>query len=340
MLRRMQGDALGLLGFGPAECRYRIVAAGRGLRVRQYLGGESGPPLLIVAAPIKRPYIWDLTPSASAVQHCLRDGLRVFLLEWAPPSANDDSRGLEDYAGRAIGEAVAAVSECAGGVKPFIIGHSLGGTLAAIFAATRPSHIRGLVLLASPLCFARGSSRFRDALTRIAPATISPTTTIPGSILSQLSAMAAPETFVWSRLLNAVLSLSDPRAAELHGLVERWALDEFALPGRLVQDVLRRLYREDRFCTGTLQVGGKTVGPSSLRAATLSIVNAADAIAPPRSILPFVAAMPEGTVRIIEYPGENGVALQHLAPLIGRKAHASLWPEIVSWLRATSRLKP
>jgi polyhydroxyalkanoate synthase len=40
---------------------------------------------------------------------------------------------------------------------------------------------------------------------------------------------------------------------------------------------------------------------------------------------------------VLEYPGENGVALQHLAPLIGRRAHASLWPEIISWLHAKSR---
>jgi polyhydroxyalkanoate synthase len=339
-LRRMQGDALGLLGFGPSECRYRIIAAGSGWRLRCYGGGDSGPPLLIVAAPIKRPYIWDLGPSASVVRRCLREGLRVYLLEWLTPSAADGNRGLEHYAGTAINEAVGAVSKRAGGAKPVVIAHSLGGTLAAIFASAEPSRLRGLVLLASPLCFAPGSSPFRDALVKIPPATISPTTIVPGSLLSQLSAMAAPETFVWSRLFDAALSFSDPRAAELQGMVERWTLDELSLPGQLVTDVLRQLYAEDRFCRGKLQIGTKTVGPSSLRTSTLTVVNTGDEVAPPRSILPFVSAMQPGFVRILEYPGENGVGLQHLAPLIGRCAHASLWPEIMSWLRATSASKP
>lgn len=84
--RRAQGRVLGLLGFGPAEHRHRIVASGRLWRLRHYAGPETGPIVLIVAAPIKRPYIWDLTPSVSAVRYCLRHGLRIYLLEWMPPS--------------------------------------------------------------------------------------------------------------------------------------------------------------------------------------------------------------------------------------------------------------
>jgi polyhydroxyalkanoate synthase len=39
-------------------------------------------------------------------------------------------------------------------------------------------------------------------------------------------------------------------------------------------------------------------------------------------------------VRIIEYPGESGVSLQHLGILVGRQAHADVWPEIIYWLNA------
>lgn len=336
-MRRLQGNALEMLGFGPAECGYRIIASGPAWHLRKYDDAGEGPSLLIVAAPIKRPYIWDLAPAASAVRRCLRDGLSVFLLEWAAPSRRKKNGGLADYAGQAIGEAVAAVSHEANGAKPFLMGHSLGGTLAAIFAALDPTSIAGLVLLASPLCFNPGSSSFRDALVAMASSTISPAEIVPGSLLSELSAMASPETFVWSRLFDAALSLRDPRAANLHARIERWALDEFPLPGRLVHDILQSLYSENRFCDGTLRIGNKTVGPSCLQVATLTVINTADAIAPPRSIEPFFDTAPKGRVRMIEYPGESGVALQHLAPLVGFRAQTSLWPEIISWLEAMSR---
>jgi polyhydroxyalkanoate synthase len=330
MLRRMQGDALALLGLGPAERSYRTIASGARWRLRGYARAEAAPPLLIVAAPIKRPYIWDLAPRVSTIRRCLEERLGVYLLEWLPPEAGDESAGLEDYTGQAIGEAVVRCSREAGGAKPFLIGHSLGGTLAAIFAAARPSRIRGLVMLSSPLCFEPGCSRFRDALVAIAPSVIS-MDIVPGTLLSQLSAIASPGTFVWSRLVDVALSIGDAASLEVHARVERWSLDEFPVDGRLVSEILQWLYREDRFCSGTLRIGGNPVGPSFLTIPTLAVVNAADEIAPRGSVLPFLSRMPKGQARILEYPGETGVGLQHLAPLIGRVAHAVIWPKVIAW---------
>ena len=39
------------------------------------------------------------------------------------------------------------LAQDAGVARPFIMGHSLGGTLAAIFAASNAPSVRGLVLL-------------------------------------------------------------------------------------------------------------------------------------------------------------------------------------------------
>ncbi len=329
-LRQIQGAALERLGFGPTECGYRIVAQSARWRVRAYGGASSGPPLLIVAAPIKRPYIWDLADQVSPVRHCLRRGLRVYLLEWMPPVPGDQDAGLDNYAGRSIGEAVASVTQQAGGAKPVLMGHSLGGTLAALFAASDPSSVRGLVLLSAPLSFEPGSCRFREAIVAMAPPTLFAIEIVPGSLLSELSVMATPETFVWSRLVDLGLSIGDPHALTLHARVERWALDEFPLPGRLVHEIFEWLYRENRFCAGTSQIRNKIVGPSSMKLPLLAVVNTSDAVAPPSSIAPCIEAMPPGYARLIEYPGETGVGLQHLAVLVGPRAHAEVWPAIIS----------
>lgn len=166
-LRRAQGEALAALGFGPSECDFGIELSGADWRLRDYSPRDVGPALLIVAAPIKRPYLWDLAPSVSAVRYCQRHGLHVYLLEWMPPRPVDAPAGLAEYAGQAIGEAVAAIS--AAGARPCLMGHSLGGTLAAIVAALDPRKVSGLVLLGAPLCFQPGVSRFRDAIVAMAP---------------------------------------------------------------------------------------------------------------------------------------------------------------------------
>jgi polyhydroxyalkanoate synthase len=332
VLRRIQGAALEALGLGPQECPYEIMASGPHWCLRNYGPHAASPSLLIVAAPIKRPYVWDLAPSVSAIRHCLGEGLHVYLLEWVPHSSWTEDNGLDAYAD-AILECVTKISGAGEGRKPFLIGHSLGGTLAAIFAALAPTSIQGLILLEAPLCFAPATSMFRDALVALSPPELSDTEPFPGSLLSNMAALAAPDIFVWSRMRDAFLSVSDSAALEIHARVERWILDEVSLPGKLVHQILQWLYRENRFCRGNLQIHETLVGPSKLAVPTLAVVNLADEVAPLASLKPCFEAMPVTDVRIIEYPGEIGVGLQHIGVLIGRQAHAKVWPEIMAWIK-------
>jgi polyhydroxyalkanoate synthase subunit PhaC len=333
MLRRAQGHALGALGLGPDECPYQVIASRPYWRLRDYGDRDARRSLLIVAAPIKRPYIWDLAPSMSAIGCCMRQGLHVHLLEWLPALRTTGNNGLTEYT-EAISECVAKISGESAGAKPFLIGHSLGGTLAAIFAALAPQSIRGLVLLGAPLCFRPATSRFRDALVSLVPSGLADTEPCPGSLLSHLSAMASPDTFIWSRLMDAALSVADPHALDMHARVERWALDEVPVPGKLVHQIIEWLYRENRFCRGDLKIGDTLVGPFSLSAPTLAVINTADDVAPLDSVKSFIDAMPTRDVRIVEYPGEIGVCLQHLGILIGRDAQVQIWPEIIFWINS------
>lgn len=333
ILRRAQGDVVAAFGLHVDECAYRVVASGPYWRLRDYGNAAVSRSLLIVAAPIKRPYIWDITASASAIRYCLGQGLHVHLLEWLPASPRTGDSGFDECA-LAVSDCVAQITAGRGGTKPFLIGHSLGGTLAAIYGAWAPATIRGLVLLGAPLCFAPKQSRFRDALVFLVPSTLPEAEPFPGSLLSQMSALASPSTFIWSRLMDAALSIADREAMEIHARVERWALDEVALPGRLVHQIIEWLYRENRFFLGNLKITDKSVAPSTLSAPTLAIVNTADEVAPLTSVKPFIDAMCSKNGWLIEYSGEVGVCLQHLGILVGRKARANVWPSIIAWLNS------
>jgi polyhydroxyalkanoate synthase len=131
-----------------------------------------------------------------------------------------------------------------------------------------------------------------------------------------MTALAAPNTFIWSRLVDAASSVADHHALDVHARVERWALDEVPLLGKLVHQIVEWLYREDRFCRGCLKVGETIVGPAKLSIPTLVVVAKGD------EFKPFTDAMPADGVRIIEYPGEAGICSQHLGVLVGGQAHA------------------
>jgi polyhydroxyalkanoate synthase len=336
IVRRTQGEGLGLLGFGPEEADYRIVASGEFWRLRQYSGPGGGASVLIVAAPIKQPYIWDLSPSVSVVRHCLREGLRVHLLEWIPPSRASEARGVAEYADDAISGAVAAVTEEVGAGKPFLLGHSLGGTLAAIFAGLHPEQVCGLVLVSAPLCLHPGVSPFRDAIAAIASPWLAEVDIIPGSLLTQVSITMSPATFVWSRFLDAAASAGDSAASELRSRIERWALDEVPLSGKLAKEVLLQFYCENRLCDGTMMIHGQFIEPSCLTIPILAVMNTADEVAPPASVSAFLEAMAGADTRLVRYPGEAGVVLQHIGMLVGPTAFTEFWPEITDWIKCHS----
>jgi polyhydroxyalkanoate synthase len=187
-------------------------------RLREYRTHATVSTVLIIAAPIKCPYVWDLSPSTSAIRRCMQQGVHVRLLEWLPASEATGNNGLGEYA-EAIRRCIAKISGDDEQATPFLFGHSLGGTLAAIFGALAPEAIRGLVLLGAPLCFRPAASRFRDALVSLVPSGLSDAEPSPGSLLSCVSALASPDTFIWSRLADAAFSLADGHALEIHARV-------------------------------------------------------------------------------------------------------------------------
>ena len=329
--RRAQGDVLASFGFGPVESCYHVIASGSYWCLREYDTIHRSCPVLIVAAPIKRPYIWDLVPSSSAIRCCLKAGLRVYLLEWLPASEKTCNVGIAECA-EAVAASLAAITSEAHRSKPTLMGHSLGGTLAAICAAIAPATIGGLVLLGSPLCFRPDESTFRDALVSLVRNRSRIWNRIPDRFSRTRAQRLLPKPLFGSRLMDAFLSIADGGAANIYARVERWAFDEVALPGKLVREIVESLYRENQFCRGMLKVRQQIVGPENLSAPTLAVVNTADVVAPLHSVSLIGEALGPEKFHIIEYPGETGVCLQHLGILVGRHAHAQVWPQISEWI--------
>ncbi len=336
-VRRQIGRGLDTLGLGPQEMPYRIAAEFPGARLRAYQDrkGAGGPVLLIVPAPFKRAYIWDLLPRVSVMRRCRERGLRVYLLEWLVPTPAEDEFGLSEYADSLIMEAHHTIEAETGQSSPMLAGHSLGGTFAAILASLYPERVGGLVLVDAPLAFGLDGGPLAQAVATIPHARMirrmagSP---VPGSVINALSVAAAPDAFQGQRVTDFTASLFDPNALVIHLRVERWTYDEFPLPGRLFEEVLEQLYREDRLMAGTLQVGDQETGIARLRCPVLAVINPAGGIVPPRSILDALAAAPDLTYQALEYPGDRGPMLQHVGPLVAPLAHEQLWPRILTWV--------
>lgn len=335
-IRRGHGALLDSAGWGRHETSYRIVYSEPGVNLRKYVGGSNsrGPVLLIVPAPIKRPYIWDLAPHISVVRRCLDQGMQVYLAEWTDPNSAEQGWGLEKYGDTLIAACINAIRTEADATRIVLAAHSLGGILATTFACLHPENVHALVLLETPLHFGDAAGDFAPLVAAAPDARLIQRTfeNVPGSFLTFLSATAAPRSFQWERGIDWSLSMTHPRALDTCIRVERWTYDEFPLPGRLFFDIVELLYRSDRLMKGTLRIGNKVVGPKDLHAPLLNVIDPQSTIIPPQSILPFHDAAASTVKKILNYHGDIGIGIRHVGVLVGANAHNILWPAIFDWL--------
>ncbi len=262
-------------------------------------------------------------------------GLNVGLLEWTGPEGDPAGFGLDDCADRLIGAAVDALAALHGSDGALLAGHSLGGTLAAVFAALRPERVRGLALVEAPLRFGPDAGPL-GALAAMAPsapeavrAALGP---VPGSVLSALGVAADPVEFLPARWLDALASAADPEASATHLRVVRWTLDELAMPGRLFEEVAGRLCRDDAFARGAL--AGRPALPGRLRMPVLAVLDPLSRLVPPASVLPVLGQAGRAPTVLHHREDEAGAALRHVGALVGRAAHGRLWPAVLGWAGA------
>ncbi len=312
--RRWQGWTLDTLGWLPMQTPSKIIFREPGVTLKGY-GDEAcpgAPVLLLVPAPIKRAYIWDLAPGASVVELCLQHGFKVYLLQWESPSEAESEFGLAEYADRLILDCLKAIAADSQQSRVFIAAHSLGGTLAAIFTALHQEQVRGLVLLGSPLRFGAEVGVF-----------------------GPFAALA--KTFGLERCEDWLKSLSNLKALCTNLQVERWTLDEMPMPQRLFEEVVDRLIQADAFMSGTLKVGKRRAAPETITVPVLCVADARCDIVPPEAILPFYEAVKSDEKKLLWYEGDTGVCLQHVGFLVGETAHGRLWPEIAGWIHTQAK---
>ena len=108
-------------------------------------------PLLLVYAPIGRPWILDLTPGHSFVEYMVGRGYEVYLLDWGRPGPEDAATSLDDYVLGYLTRAVRKMRRLSGCAGISLFGWSVSAIMTACYAALEPAGIRNLILVTAPL---------------------------------------------------------------------------------------------------------------------------------------------------------------------------------------------
>ena len=245
-------------------------------RVGGRRGGTRGAPAHLSPAPAA-PSCWcrrrssgrtcgTSSRSVSVVAHARRRGLRPFLVEWTDQAADD--AGLAHYA-RHAAAGLPGHRDRADRFRDGRRGRPLAGRHARRGPRRpRPERVAALAVLEAPLRFGAAAGSFAPfvATTPAAVAGTSRRGGVPGASSTWSARPRRPANSPPSRGIDLLRSLADPAALRTHLRVLRWAADEFRMPGALFRDVVERLYRDDAFARGTLEIAGERVGPATLTA--------------------------------------------------------------------------
>src|SRR3974390_1840995 len=253
-------------------------------------------PLLFVYALINRPYIFDLRPESSFVKFLLDQGYDVFLIDWGTPGWEDRDMDFDDYIGEHLPLCVDRMLRASGAESYTLFGYCMGGTMAAMYAALHPEHLRNLVCLTAPFDFSDTGlygiwleDRHFDP-ERLATGFGN----IPGNLIDTGNMMLRPvvnyvgsNVGMWDRLLagkdmTSFLALN------------KWVKDGVAFPGAAFVQWITQFYQQNLLIKGEVTVKGERVDLSRITVPLLNIAGEKDHIATPQRVAPLNEVVSSG----------------------------------------------
>jgi len=294
-------------------------------------------PLLLIYALINRPYIMDLRPGQSLVAYLVNQGFDVFLLDWGDPQDEDAGLTLDDLVMDYMPLAIQQVLRASGATEISLLGYCMGGTLAAIYAATHPNvpagPLRNLICLASPIDFAAGETPLHvwldpqhfdvhqlvDTLGNVPPLYIDLGTRLLRPIVNTIGGYAT----LWAHL-------DDPELVARWQAMHRWLNDGVVFPGAAFRQWITAFYQQNQLVRDALRIRHRRVRLRAITASLLIIAARHDHIVPVSQVTPLLDRVGASDRELLVLPGG------HVGLVTGRNAARILWEPIARWLAPRS----
>jgi poly[(R)-3-hydroxyalkanoate] polymerase subunit PhaC len=301
-------------------------------RSQRRLRRDRAPVLLVppLAAPAT---CFDLRPGCSLAEHLMGLGYPTYLVDYGRISFSDRDLGLEHWVDDVIPNAIAAVSEDAGGAPVQPVGWCLGGIMMLLAVAGDPKlPVASVSLVASPFDFAR--VRLMAPIRRLAKLTGGALGT---ALYRALGGAPAPLVSLGFRATAIDRYMTRPLflARNLHRrdvLAHTQAIDDYmanmlAYPGRTFGQLYHTFFRVNDLAGGSIDLGGRRIDLADVTLPVLAVAGEADVLAP-REAVEHVGDLLPGApeVRLESAPGG------HLGVLTGRSAIRSTWVHLDEFL--------
>jgi len=329
-VRYVAGSSRPQLGTTPKEVVWRRDKA----QVWRYRSDARtvSPPVLLVHSLVSRSYILDLRPGSSMVEFLCDAGFDVFLLDWGIPDELDAGNSLETFIDEYIPRAVKAVREAAGSDAVTLAGYCLGGVLALLYTAGHAdAGVRNLITMATPIDFTEMGPLI--ALVREgrlhADDLVDETGNVPADFLYNGFKTLEPTDQV-VQYVNLWQHLWNDQFVDAFQAIGQWGRDHIPFPGAAFRQVVDLFTRDNALMTGSVALGGRTIGLSDIACPVLNVMAEHDKFVPIGSCEPLAAVV--GGDRVEDLRVSSG----HVGFAAGRQATKVTLPLLADWIRRHS----
>ena len=272
------------------------------------------PPLLIVYSLFNRSYILDLLPGNSFVEHLLKAGFDVYLLDWGIPDERDAGNTLDDYVDDYLPAAVERVCQIADDDQVNILGYCFGGVLSVLYAARyHDAPLWSLTALTTPADFQRLGQLgdlFGGGLDIVT--VLDENGNVPADVI-QLGFRTLRPTAEITQYVDLWERLWSDQYVAAYQAMTGWATEQVPLPGGVARQIIE-MVRENPLMTDRVIVGGDRVHLADITAPFLHVLASRDHIIPEASSGPLIELVGSGDKQ------ELRLDAGHVGLLVGRTA--------------------
>jgi polyhydroxyalkanoate synthase len=296
-------------------------------------------PVVIVSPLAVNMLIYDLFPNRSFIKYLLAHGHDVYLIDWGKPSLKNASQTVSTYVKDWLPKCIEAVKQDSGAAQVSLHGWSMGGMLAALYAASSEKNdVRNLITLGTPVDgYANGAMgrNFRqlNKVMKLARLNLrklpAPLAYAPGWVNVIGFKLLDPVSSI-KGYLNLAMQLENRQYVEQHANQAAFIDNLEAYPGAVIRDWTASIWLENETAKGRFTVGRDVVHLERITANLLCIAGRKDSLSNIpccKAMMPLVSSTDKEF-----FIGAGG----HIGILAGREATATIWPKTADWLATRS----
>jgi polyhydroxyalkanoate synthase len=290
------------------------------------------PVVMVPNLGISRPYIFDLYPGSSFIEHMVGRGFDFYLLDWGVFGEEDNGLTVDECVTRILPRMYRKALETSGAEAGSLLGYCMGGPLSACYAALFPDGVRNLVNMAGPIDYARAGlfTRWLDARHFDVDKLVNTFGSMPADLVRIGFKMLRPTMDV-TTFTNLWWNLTDERYVEGYLALGKWANEYVPFPGEFFRQWVKEFYQANKLIRGELELGGERVRLSAIACPLLVVGAKQDYICPPECARALMDAASSTDKEYHELPGG------HISLIAGRAAARNAWPKVSTWLAEHSR---